>query len=76
MKNSGKIMIALGVGTLLGAVLGILFAPAKGSETRNKISSSAHDLAEKVKGMKNSAKSKFRVASDGRAEVEMEEAGA
>ena len=74
MKNSGKIMIALGAGTILGAVLGILFAPAKGSETRNKISSTAHDLADKVKGMKNSVAGKFRVAHDGRPEAEMHEA--
>jgi gas vesicle protein len=66
MKNSGKIIIALGTGVALGAALGILFAPAKGSETRNKISSKAHDLKEKVKEVKDAVANKFKVAEDGR----------
>ena len=75
MKNSGKIVIALGTGVVLGAVLGILFAPAKGSETRHKISDAAHDLKEKVKGMKDTVASKFKVATDGRHEEKMHQTG-
>ncbi|HEY3371218.1 MAG TPA: YtxH domain-containing protein [Prolixibacteraceae bacterium] len=47
MKNSnvtGKVVGAVIVGTLLGATLGILFAPYKGSRTRNRIARRSKDL--------------------------------
>jgi len=47
--NSGKIVLALLTGVAAGALLGILFAPAKGSETRKKISGKGGDLAESMK---------------------------
>jgi gas vesicle protein len=37
MNTSGKILAAVAAGIAAGAVLGILFAPDKGSETRRKI---------------------------------------
>ena len=37
MKNISKILIALGAGVAIGGVLGILFAPDKGSLTKKKI---------------------------------------
>ena len=37
MNNTGKIISAIAVGVTAGVVLGILFAPDKGSETRKKI---------------------------------------
>jgi len=37
MKNTSKILIALGAGVAIGGMLGILFAPDKGSVTRHKI---------------------------------------
>jgi len=37
MANTGKIVSAVFVGAALGAAAGLLFAPGKGSETRNKI---------------------------------------
>ncbi|RYJ52518.1 YtxH domain-containing protein [Flavobacterium petrolei] len=48
MKNNN---IALGIlgGLAVGAVLGILFAPAKGCETRKKIVDKSTDLAESLK---------------------------
>ena len=36
MKTSTKVAVALGVGLVVGGALGVLYAPAKGSETRNK----------------------------------------
>lgn len=49
MKDSGKIVTALLAGLAAGAVLGILFAPEKGSETRDKINDSLADLGDAIK---------------------------
>jgi gas vesicle protein len=49
MKNSSKVLIALTAGVAVGGILGLLFAPAKGSETREKIADKAGDLADSVK---------------------------
>ncbi len=55
MKSQTKnIIAAAGVGLSVGAVLGILFAPAKGSKTRSKIKGQVKDLSDKVAGIKNS----------------------
>ena len=37
MKTSSKIALALGIGLVAGSVLGVLYAPAKGSETRERL---------------------------------------
>ena len=72
MKDSSKIIVALLAGLATGAVLGILFAPDKGSETRDKLNQSLKDFGDAIKdkaaenfsGIKdkvvNSIKSKFK----------------
>lgn len=49
MKDSGKVVAALLAGLAAGAVLGVLFAPEKGTETREKINESLADLGEAIK---------------------------
>lgn len=49
MNENGKIVTALLAGVAVGAVLGLLFAPEKGSETRDKINDSLADLGEAIK---------------------------
>ena len=48
MTNTLKIVAGFATGTLLGAGLAILFAPKKGSETREIINNGAKDLADSV----------------------------
>ncbi|TMI61779.1 MAG: YtxH domain-containing protein [Bacteroidetes bacterium] len=48
MKNTSKILIAMGAGLAIGGILGVLFAPDKGSETRKKISDTGKKLADKI----------------------------
>jgi gas vesicle protein len=48
MKDNSKILGALVLGAAAGAVLGLLFAPAKGSELRKKIKDNAEDLIDEL----------------------------
>jgi gas vesicle protein len=47
--NSGKMILGILAGAAAGALLGVLFAPEKGSETRRKISQKGKDLVDEVK---------------------------
>ena len=47
MKNTSKILIALGAGVAIGGLLGVLFAPAKGEDTRKKISEGSKKLVDR-----------------------------
>lgn len=46
--GSGKVLLGVLAGVATGAVLGILFAPDKGSSTRKKIAKKSDEYAEEL----------------------------
>jgi len=48
MENSSKVILALLAGAAAGVVIGLLIAPEKGSETREKITGTAKKLADTI----------------------------
>jgi gas vesicle protein len=59
MNKSGKILVAVAAGIAVGTVLGILFAPDKGSETRKKINEKGKKFADDIKEKFNGVKAEF-----------------
>lgn len=59
--DSGKVVVGVLAGVAIGALVGILFAPDKGSATRSKISKKTSDTV-------NDAKNKIASLMDGLAE--------
>jgi gas vesicle protein len=49
MNNTLKIVVAVAAGAAVGAILGILFAPQKGSELRGKIVDQGKKIIDNVK---------------------------
>ena len=59
MNNTGKILTALAVVAAAGAIVGILFAPDKGNETKRKINIQGKKIAGEVKNKFRKGKEKF-----------------
>ena len=51
--GSGKVLASVLAGAAAGAILGVLFAPDKGTETRRKIAEKGSGLADSVKNKVN-----------------------
>jgi gas vesicle protein len=49
MNTTAKIITAFAAGAVIGGVLGILFAPDKGSETRKKMGDQGKQMADELK---------------------------
>lgn len=79
MNDNSKVLVGLLAGLAAGVALGLLFAPEKGSETRDKLSQSLKDLGDSIKDkaadeinnlaslkdkVVNSVKSKLRQAEE------------
>jgi len=47
-KNSGEVMLSFLLGGLIGAALGLIFAPRSGKETRRRLVELSDDLGERL----------------------------
>lgn len=59
MKNTNKLLIALGAGIVVGGVLGLLFAPKKGAELRKDIADSGKKMTGSIKDAIEKGKEKL-----------------
>jgi gas vesicle protein len=68
MNSTSKIIASVLAGVAAGAVLGLLFAPEKGEETRRRISEKYNDLSDSVKeklnDLVNVVKDEYEYAKD------------
>ena len=64
MTDNGKIILGVVVAAAAGAIVGLLFAPDKGSGLRRKIGQSVNDWTDEVVRAVNSSKSRITEAVD------------
>ena len=79
MNDNSKVLIGLLTGLAAGAALGLLFAPEKGSETRDRLNQSLKDLGDSIKDraadeINHLASLKDKVVSSVKSKINEEEA--
>jgi gas vesicle protein len=60
MENTAKILTAFVIGAAAGALLGIMYAPDKGSETRKKINEEGKKMTDAIKNKYNDVREKMK----------------
>lgn len=63
--SSGKVLLGILAGAAAGALLGILFAPEKGTVTRKKITKKGEDYADSLKEKFNEVLDNFTERFEG-----------
>ena len=78
MNDNSKVLIGLLAGLAAGAALGLLFAPDKGTDTRDRLAQSLKDLSDSIRDkaadeINNLANLKDKVVSSVKNKVNQEE---
>jgi len=60
IRNSGKVVTGILVGSLIGATVGLLMAPTSGEETRRRIKDEAIGAQERLKAAAENVESRAR----------------
>jgi len=64
MASTKNVLVGVLTGIAVGAVLGVLFAPDKGSETRKKLAKSGSDIKDKLTEWGKNGMDKFEDIKD------------
>lgn len=63
-NSSGNVLLALLTGAAIGAGIGILYAPDKGTKTRKKLKRKANEAKEEINTRLSSAKDQLAVTAE------------
>lgn len=61
-KNSGEVMLAFILGGIIGAAVGMLYAPYAGKESRQKLKDLGEDLTDRLEDLGEEVKDKAKQA--------------
>src|SRR5713226_8255932 len=57
-----SVLAGIGIGVIVGAIAGLLFAPKSGTETRETISGTLHDLGNKISDLSHEVATRVKTA--------------